>query len=44
MLIDFLAFNAKFLLAIILWKLIEIHLVRTDPERPASQAVAFLFG
>lgn len=44
MLIDFIAFMAKLLFALVLLKLIEIHLVRTNPESPMGAALAFLVG
>jgi hypothetical protein len=44
MLIDFLAFVAKLLLALITLKLIEVHTVRRDPDSPYGQALAFVLG
>lgn len=44
MLIDFVAFMAKLVLALIILKLIETHLVRKDKESPFGQAFAFLLG
>lgn len=44
MLIDFVAFMAKLVLALIILKLIEIHTVRKDSESPVGQAFAFLLG
>ncbi len=44
MLIDFVAFMAKLLLALIILKLIEVHAVRKDAEAPFGQALAFLLG
>lgn len=44
MLIDFVAFMAKFLLALVILKMIEIHAVRKDHESPFGQAMAFLLG
>lgn len=44
MLIDFVAFFAKFILAIIILKMLETHIVRKNPESAAGQALAFLVG
>jgi hypothetical protein len=44
MLIDFVAFMAKLLLALIILKMIEIHTVRRDPNSPFGQALAFIVG
>lgn len=44
MLIDFVAFVAKLLLALIILKMIEVHAVRKDSESPFGQAMAFLLG
>ena len=44
MLIDFVAFMAKFLLALVILKMIEIHAVRKDVNSPFGQAMAFLVG
>lgn len=44
MLIDFIAFMAKLLLALIILKMIEVHAVRKDTESPFGQAMAFLLG
>lgn len=44
MLIDFIAFMAKLVIAIVILKLLEIHMVRKDPEAPLGQALAFLVG
>jgi len=44
MLIDFVAFMAKFILALVILKMIEVHAVRKDTENPFGQAMAFLLG
>jgi hypothetical protein len=44
MLIDFLAFMAKLVLALIILKMLEIHTVRRDVNSPWGQALAFLVG
>ena len=44
MLIDFVAFMAKLILALIILKMIEVHAVRKDSEAPFGQAMAFLLG
>lgn len=44
MLIDFVAFMAKFIIALIILKLTEIHTVRNNVESPFGQALAFLVG
>ena len=44
MLIDFVAFMAKLVLALIILKLAEVHAVRKDDEAPLGQALAFLLG
>jgi hypothetical protein len=44
MLIDFVAFMAKLLLALIILKMVEVHAVRKNPDAPFAQAMAFLCG
>lgn len=44
MLIDFVAFVAKLLIALVMLKLIEVQMVRKNPEAPFGQALAFLLG
>lgn len=44
MAIDFVAFMAKLIIALVILKLIEIHLIRRDSENPVGQALAFLIG
>lgn len=44
MLIDFVAFFAKFILALVILKMAEIHAVRKDVNSPFGQALAFLAG
>ena len=44
MLIDFVAFMAKLLLALIILKLVEVHAVRKNSDSPFGQAMAFLLG
>jgi len=44
MLIDFVAFMAKLLLALIILKLIEVSTIRKNSESPFGQALAFLLG
>lgn len=44
MAIDFVAFMAKLIIALVILKLIEIHLIKRDSESPVGQALAFLIG
>jgi hypothetical protein len=44
MLIDFVAFMAKLLLALIILKMVEVHAVRKNSDAPFAQAMAFLCG
>lgn len=44
MAIDFAAFMAKFILALIVLKMLEVHLVRVNPDSASAQAFAFLLG
>lgn len=44
MLVDFIAFFAKMVLALIILKMIETHIVRKNPDSATGQALAFLVG
>jgi len=44
MLIDFVAFMAKLILALVILKLIEVHAVRKNTDSSFGQAMAFLLG
>lgn len=45
MAVDFIAFFAKLIIALIILKLIEVHMIRKQGEdSPVGQALAFLVG
>ena len=44
MAVNFLQFLANFILAVLLLKIVELSLLRRDPESAVGQAIAFLVG
>lgn len=44
MLVDFVAFFAKLMIALVILKLLEVHLVNKNPESAGAQALCFIAG
>ena len=44
MLVNFIQFLANLLIALVLLKLIQVHLVKRNPDSAPSRALAFLVG
>lgn len=44
MLINFIQFSANFFILMILLKIVQVHLVKRNPDSPLAQAFAFLVG
>lgn len=44
MLVNFIQFFANLIIALALLKLVEVHMVRKNPDSPVSHTLAFLVG
>lgn len=44
MLVDFVAFFAKLMIALVILKLLEVHFVQKNPESAGAQALCFIAG
>lgn len=44
MLVNFIQFFANLIIALTLLKMIQVHIVKRNPDSPAGQALSFLVG